>query len=148
MDAGVTWDPNVYNIKKELGDNAVSWSVVEGFYFVLLTKEDWIENNPEAAERFLKSLLEAEDYIKDNSEDAKEFVKGRFDYDSDYIDYSWPNQEFAVRLEQAMLILFEDQVRWAIENNLTDATEVPNYLDYIYLDALHEIRPEAVTIIH
>ncbi len=147
VDAGVTWDPNVYDIKEELGDNAVSRSVVESFYFVLITKEDWIKNNPAAAERFIKSVLEAEDYIKDNSEDAKEFVKDRFDYDSAYIDYSWPNQEFAVYLEQAMLILFEDQARWKIKQGLTDATEVPDYLYYIYMDALEKVKPEAIRII-
>ncbi len=147
VDAGVTWDPNVYNMKEELGDNAVSWSVVESFYFVLLTKEDWIENNPAAAKRFMKSVLEAEDYIKDNSEESKEFIKNRFDYESSYIDYSWPNQEFAVMLEQAMLITFEDQTRWRINQGLTDATEVPNYLDYIYIDALEEVKPEAIGII-
>ena len=61
-----------------------------------------------AEEEGLKSMLEAEDYIKDNSEEAKEFAKDRFDYESDYMDYSWPNQEFVVTLEQAMLITFED----------------------------------------
>ena len=147
IDAGFTWDPNVYYIKKGLGDNAISWPGEQDFYFVLLTKEDWIENNPAAAERFIKSVLEAEDYIKDNSEEAKEFVKNRFDYESDYIDYSWPKQEFAVILEQAMLITFEDQARWRIKQGLTDATEVPNYLYYIYMDALEKVKPEAVKII-
>ncbi len=148
IDAAFTWDPNVYNIKEELGDdNVVSWSAGQDFYFVLITKEDWIENNPAAAERFMKSVLEAEDYIKDNSEEAKEFVKNRFDYESDYIDYSWPKQEFVVALGQAMLITFEDQARWAINENLTDAIEVPNYLGYIYIDALEEVKPEVVTII-
>jgi len=147
VDAGVTWDPNVYSIKEELGDNAVSWSVVESFYFVLLTKEDWIRNNPAAAKRFIKAILEAEDYVRNNPEDAKEFVKNRFDYDSAYIDYSWPNQKFVVTLEQAMLILFEDQARWSIENNLTSASKVPNYLNFIYLDALEAVEPEAMTII-
>ncbi|MEE9594876.1 MAG: hypothetical protein V3V92_05695, partial [Candidatus Hydrothermarchaeales archaeon] len=61
---------------------------------------------------------------------------------------SWPKQEYAVKLPQAMLILFEDQARWRIKNNLTDKTRVPNYLDYIYLDALEEVKPGAVTIIH
>jgi len=148
IDAAFTWDPNVYNIKEELGDNAISWPGGKSFYFVLISKEDWIEDNPAAAERFMKSLLEAEDYIKDNSEESKEFVKYRFDYESDYIDYSWPKQEYAVTLPQAMLILFEDQARWRIEHGLTDATEVPNYLDYIYFDALEEVKPEVVTIIH
>jgi len=147
IDAGFTWDPNVYDIKQELGDNAISWPGGQDFYFVLITKEDWIENNPAAAERFMKSLLEAEDYVKDNSEESKEFIKNRFDYESDYIDYSWPKQEFAVILEQAMLIAFEDQARWRIKNNLTAKTEVPNYLDYIYMDALEKVKPEAIGII-
>jgi len=147
IDAGFTWDPYTYNIKEELGENVISWPGGEDFYFVLLTKEDWIENNPAAAERFIKSVLEAEDYIKDNSEEAKEFVKNRFDYESDYIDYSWPKQEFVVTLEQAMLITFEDQTRWRIKQGLTDATEVPNYLDYIYMDALEKVKPEAIGII-
>ncbi len=147
VDAVFTWDPNVYNIKKELGENAISWHGGEDFYFVLLTKENWIINNPAAAERFIKSLLEAKEFITDYPEESKEFVKDRFDYDLDYIDYSWPEQEFAVILSQAMLITFEDQARWRIENGLTDATEVPNYLDYIYIDALEEVKPEAVSII-
>ncbi len=148
VDAVFVWDPYLYNIKRELGEDVVSWFGAEDFYFVLLTKEDWIENNPAADERFMKSVLEAEDYIKDNSEEAKEFVKNRFDYESDYIDYSWPKQEFAVILEQAMLITFEDQARWSIKQGLTEATEVPNYLDYIYMDALEEVKPEAISIIH
>ncbi len=147
IDAGFTWDPNVYDIKEELGDNAISWPGGQDFYFVLLTKEDWIKNNPAAAERFIKSVLGAEDYIKDNSEEAKEFVKNRFDYESDYIDYSWPKQEFTVSLEQAMLITFEDQARWRIENGLTDETDVPNFLEFLYFDALEVTAPEAVTVI-
>ncbi len=132
VDAVFVWDPYLYEIKKELGENVVSWHGGEDFYFLLITKENWIKNNPAAAERFMKSLLEAEDYIKDNPEESKEFAKDRFDYDSDYIDYSWPKQEFAVILTQAMLITFEEQTRWRIEHGLTDATKVPNYLDYTH----------------
>ncbi len=147
IDAGFSWDPNAYNIKEELGDNAISWFGGQDFYFVLITKEDWIKNNPAAAERFIISLLEAEDYIKDNSEEAKEFVKNRFNYESDYMDYSWPKQKFTVVIEQAMLISFEDQARWRIDNMLTESTRVPNYLNYIYMDALEKVKPEAVGII-
>ncbi len=148
IDAAFTWDPYLHNIKEGLGDNAISWPGGEDFYFLLITKEAWIENNPAAAERFMKSVLEAEDYMKDNSKESKEFVKNRFDYESDYMDYSWPKQEFTVVLPQGMLIMFDDQARWAINNKLTDETEVPNYLDYIYPDALHEVKPEAVKITH
>ncbi len=148
IDVAFTWDPYAYDIKKELGENVISWFGGEDFYFVLLTKEDWIKSNPAAAERFIKSVLAAEDYIKDNPEEAKEFIKDRFDYESDYMDYSWPKQEFAVVLQQAMLVTFEDQARWRIKQGLTDATEVPNYLNFIYLDALEEVKPDSVNIIH
>ncbi len=148
IDAAFTWNPYAYNIKKELGDNAISWPGGEDFYFVLIAKDDWIKTNPATVERFIRSMLEAEDYIKENSERAKEFTMKIFDYESDYIDYSWPKQKFVVVLEQAMLILFEDQARWAIENKLTDKTKTPNYLDYIYYDALKEAKPGSVTIIY
>ncbi len=147
IDAAFVWDPYIYEIKEELGENAISWPGGEDFYFVLLTKQDWITNNSAAGERFMKSLVEAEDYVKDNSEETKEFAMDKFGDDSAYLEYSWPKQTFVVTLQQAMLITFEAQARWRIKNNLTDATEIPNYLDYIYIDALEEVKPEAVTII-
>ncbi|MFC1756759.1 ABC transporter substrate-binding protein [Patescibacteria group bacterium] len=147
VDAVFTWDPNVYNIKKSLEENVISWPSSGDFYFVLLTKEDWLENNPKTAERFIKAMVETEDYIKDNSEKTKEFAKERFGYESDYIDYSWPKQEFSVVLPQSIILVFEDIARWRIKNGLTDAIKVPNYLNYIYLDALGAVKPDAVTII-
>ncbi len=147
VDAVFTWDPNAYSIKKELGGGAIGWRGQVDFHFVLLTKKDWVENNPAVARRFMKSVLEAEDYVKDNPEESKAFIKKRFDYETEYMDYSWPNQEYAVILPQDMLILFEDQARCRIEHGLANSTEVPNYLDYIYLDALDSVKPEAVGII-
>ncbi|HEB13533.1 MAG TPA: hypothetical protein ENI13_00980 [candidate division CPR3 bacterium] len=147
IDAAFTWDPNVYNIKEQLGDNAISWPGGQDFYFLLITKEGWIKKNPEAAERLMTSLLEAEDHIKNNPEESREFVEDRFNCESDYMDYSWPKQEFVVILEQGMFITFEHQAQWSIENNLTDATEIPNYLDFIYTDALEAVKPSRMTII-
>jgi len=147
IDAAFIWDPYLYEIKEILGENAISWPGGEDFYFVLLTKEDWLTNNSAATKRFMKSLIEAEDYVKDNSEEIKEFAEDKFGDESAYLEYSWPKQKFVVTLQQAMLVTFEDQARWRIENNLTDETVIPNYLNYIYIDALEEVKPEAVTII-
>ena len=54
---------------------------------------------------------------------------------------------FVVSLPQALIIAMEDEARWRIENKLTDKTTVPNYLDFIYTDALEAVNPEAVTVI-
>lgn len=59
----------------------------------------------------------------------------------------WGDCTFEIFLDQSWVVSIEAEARWAIENNLTDGTEVPNYLDYIYMDALEEVKPEAIGII-
>lgn len=149
IDAGLTWNLYTYDMKSRIGASAISWPAQSGqeFYFLLIAKERWIEDNPGVAERFLDALLKAEQYMKVNNDEAKKFVVRIFNYESSYLDSVWPNYDFVVVLPQALLIVFEDQARWRISNKLTDKTEVPNYLDYIYSDALEALKPEAVTII-
>ena len=93
------------------------------------------------------ALLDAEVFMKENEEKAKRFVKERFDYEDDYLAMTWKCHDYVVTLPQAILLVFENQARWRINNNLTTATSIPNYLNHIYLDALKDVRPEAVTII-
>ena len=150
IDAGFTWEPYVYYIKEALGENAVSWPGQSGQagHFLLLTTQTWIDNNPEALERFLASLLEAEDFSDQNPKEFKDFTRKKFNYKKDYIDYVWPKTKFTVSLPQSLILSAEDQARWRIENKLTDKTEEPNYWDYIYLKGLKAVKSEAVTIIH
>jgi NitT/TauT family transport system substrate-binding protein len=41
----------------------------------------------------------------------------------------------------------EDGARWRIKQGIAEAANVPNYLDYIYFDALEEVKPKAIGII-
>lgn len=59
----------------------------------------------------------------------------------------WDDFTFELSLNQSFLVNIEDEARWAIRNKLTDKTGVPNYLDYIYIDALESVKPDAVTVI-
>ena len=60
----------------------------------------------------------------------------------------WDDFIFEISLDQSLIVTIEAEARWAIKNNLTDAREVPNYLDYIHMDALEKVKPEAIGIIH
>ena len=114
---------------------------------ILLSKEEFIEDNKDAITRFLRAIIEAEEYVNNNNAAAKDFIAKKYTYDSSYINDAWPKHNFEVELSQKLIVLMEDQARWRIENGLSDAAEVPNYLDYIYLDALDEVKPEAVGVI-
>ncbi|NIT52457.1 MAG: hypothetical protein GWO41_06890 [candidate division Zixibacteria bacterium] len=59
----------------------------------------------------------------------------------------WDDYVFEIFLDQSLLLSWEDIARWAIKNKFTDKTTVPNYLNFIYLDGLEAVKPEAITII-
>jgi len=152
VDAISTWEPHIWNAKKLLGENAVRLQprggakiFREDFYFV--PNRNFMENNPETLKRFLKAIEKGEEFIQKNKEEAINIVSQRLKLDKELVVSIWDDFEFQLILDQAIIITLEDEARWAIDNNLTDATEVPNYLDYIYFDALKEIKPEAITII-
>jgi NitT/TauT family transport system substrate-binding protein len=152
VDAISTWEPHIWNAKKLLGENAVRLQprggakiFREDFYFV--PNRNFMENNPETLKRFLKAIEKGEEFIQKNKEEAINIVSQRLKLDKELVVSIWDDFEFQLILDQAIIITLEDEARWAIDNNLTDATEVPNYLDYIYFDALEEIKPEAITII-
>ncbi len=148
IDAMVVFEPHVYNLKKKLGENFVSWDVQEdqNISAIVYTTQGYIDQNPEIVKKYLKSLIDAENYYKEHLNETKEMVTRTFQYEKEYVDYSWPKLTHHVTLNQELLLGMEDQARWIIENNLTDKTTVPNYLDYIYFEGLKSVKPEAVTI--
>ena len=149
IDAALTWEPNIYKMKKNLGEKVNIWpgQSQQDFYFLLLTKEAWLKQHPASIKALLKSFLQAEQFVKKNEREAKRLLKVRDKYDIDYLDYVWPGLNFTVKLPQPLLLAMEDQAEWRIENKLTNKSQVPNYLNYIYFDGLVNLKPEAVTII-
>ncbi len=149
VDATITWHPHNYHIKNSLGDNAIVWSAQGGqdVYWVIFSKDEFVQKYPEKIKRLLNALIQAEEFVKHNNLEAKEIIARRVNLDLPYIESVWSDFHFVVDLPQTMIILMEDKTRWIFENNLTDNPVVPNYLDYIYLDALEEVKPEAVGII-
>jgi NitT/TauT family transport system substrate-binding protein len=50
-------------------------------------------------------------------------------------------------LKEGGSVATEDEARWMITNNLTRDKQVPDFLNYIYVDGLNAVKPEAVNII-
>jgi NitT/TauT family transport system substrate-binding protein len=149
IDAALTWEPNIYEIRHLLGEDSVSWpgQSDQHLYFVLIARDAWLSGHPEAAERFLRAIAQAEEYLERHVPVVQQAIAERFDYSQEYMAYIWPRHLFALTLPQALLLAMEDEARWRIENRLTDKTVVPNYLEHVHRDTLRAVRPESVTII-
>ena len=150
IDAAIVWQPYVQKLKDALGRNAVSLPGQSGqdLYWLLVSKDEIINKQPFLIHRFLSALLTAERFINSNEAEAKAIVARRLGFDMPYLESIWKNNKFKVSLPQALLLTMEDQARWLISSGLTNKTEIPDFLDFVYMQGLETLKPEAVTIIH
>ncbi len=150
IDAVVIWQPYAYAIEEQLGNNAVVWSPQssQALYIVEVANNNWVNQNPDVVKRFVESLAEAESYYVNNPSKTETMIKTGLNYSEGYMAAVWHNQQISLSLDQSLIVALEDESRWLISNNLTNATAPPNFLNNVYLDGLLSVKPEAVTIIH
>jgi len=149
VDAIFCWQPHIRNAQNKLGDNAIILPS-EGIYtasWLIIVMKDYAEKNPEMLEKFLRAIVKAENFIRENREESISIHSEESGVDREVIAALWDDVIYDLSLDEALLTNLGDEARWAIRYNLTDKTEVPNYLDYIYIDALEKVKPEAVTVI-
>jgi len=149
VDAVISFAPYANAAQNKLGDNVVLWPAQSSqiFYSLVICREDWITDHPQLVNRFLKSLAQAEEYIVQNPMKARVMVQKRLDLDDVYMNTFWPEHQFSLCLDQSLIAAMEDEARWMIANDLTTEKQVPDFMDYISMDCLKAIVPEAVNII-
>ena len=95
----------------------------------------------------MKSLTEAEDYLTRHDAEAKAIVGKRMKFDEALMETVWQRYRFSLSLDQSLIAAMEDEARWMMKNGLTTEKQVPDFLNYVYVDALKALKPEAVNIV-
>jgi len=155
VDAISVWQPHIYNAQKALGDKSIIFPsgkiFREDFYFV--PNKNFLQNHSEAITRFLQALTQAEEFIQKDTKDKDkspdevvDIVAKRLNLDKAFVVSVWDDYQFGLFLDQTIIQTLEQEAEWAIQNKLTDKTEVPKYRDFISVDALTKAAPEKVLI--
>jgi len=149
LDAAVLAQPYADQARDRLGENAISWPAQsdQPLYALVVSTDGWIAGHPEQITRFLRALAEAEAYTSAHPAEAKAIVRQRLGLDPGYMDTVWQQNQFSLSLDQSLVLAMEDEARWMIANNLTNATSVPDFRDYLYPDDLEAVKPGSVNII-
>jgi NitT/TauT family transport system substrate-binding protein len=149
VDAILTWYPYVRDAEVELKDRTyrVAAQLGEDMYWVIAGMSDWLNKNHALMVRLLQAIQEANDFINAHPSGAKHIVAKYLGIQTPYIDSEWPLHRFDLELPQHLIIAMEQVARWKL-SQMSDEHSLPNYLNYIYFDALEEARPNAVSIIH
>jgi ABC-type nitrate/sulfonate/bicarbonate transport system substrate-binding protein len=149
VDAAAIWNPTLIQLQKQLGSNGIMF-FSESLYtetFCVVAAQEYAKNNPVAMEKVLRAILQAETFVREHPEESRRLVAEFSKTDKTILNEIWDIFTFRVALDQALLIDLEEQTRWAIKSRLTERRDIPNYLDFIYVDGLAAIKPEAVRII-
>jgi ABC-type nitrate/sulfonate/bicarbonate transport system substrate-binding protein len=149
-DAAVCWPPYTTEMGKQLGAKVARWPAQSGqdYYFALFAKEKFLKNQPNMMERFLAALSDAEGFITEYPDQAQAILRNRLKFDSESFPATWSRARFRIQLTRDLIVLMEREAKWAIRNKLVDAKETPNYLDFLYFQALEKVKAEAVNIVH
>ncbi|MBI5583363.1 MAG: NrtA/SsuA/CpmA family ABC transporter substrate-binding protein [Deltaproteobacteria bacterium] len=149
VDAVIAWQPWAKQIENRLAQNKVVWPAQSSqlLYWNMVVKDVRSAKQDRLIKKVLRSLLQAEKYLVGHPEEAKDIVRTRLRYDNAYLEEVWPKQQFFLSLDQSLIAALEDEARWMIQNKLTTEKKVPDFLEYIYLEGLKAVKPEAVSII-
>ncbi len=151
VDAFAIWQPHPYFAQKEMGDDVVVLSPPEGTYearYMVATMQDFLDENPEAVERFLEAFLMADEFIQSNPDEALALVAGDVGAEtSDLEDYYLDNYRIGLRLEPTLLDEAVAQAQWAIDTEAApEGADIPDFRALIFPDPLKNVRPDSVTL--
>lgn len=150
VDAVATWEPYLGALRTQLGVNGMIF-YSQGIYELpwnLAGTRHYVVNHPETLKKLLRALVRAEQFYKEDPNAARQIIANAINEKLENLLEVWPTYRFNVTLNQSLLLVLEDETRWAIKNSLIARSDMPNYLDHLYLDALKAVKPRSVTVIH
>ena len=115
--------------------------------FCIAAMQEYVNRNPEVVKKVLRALIKAESFANRYPEESQRLVVDFTKADKAILKDAWDVFTFGVALDQSLLVDFEDQTRWVLRNRLTTIRDMPNYLDFIYDNALRSVKPAAVSIV-
>ncbi|EJL91288.1 ABC-type nitrate/sulfonate/bicarbonate transport system, periplasmic component [Herbaspirillum sp. CF444] len=150
VDAVSGWDPFLGLIQERLGAVALRLSgqdIYESIYN-MVAPTLYLRQHPQTVIRLLQALEQGERFCRDQPAAASAFLSRLTPEGKAALLAGWSSHHFGLELDQSLLLVLEDQSRWAIKGGLSNARAVPNFLDYVYLDGMKAVSPSEVTIIY
>jgi NitT/TauT family transport system substrate-binding protein len=151
IDAVAVWEVPALDILHKLNGRVIVIPNPPGIYkqtFNAISEKNYIEKNKEVIRRVIKSVVRSIDFMRENEKEAQSILTSLFPEKEEIIPDVWDNFVFEVSLDQSFISTLEDAAQWAMKNRLVGEATVPNFLDYIYFDALRAVKPEAISILH
>ncbi len=149
VDAISAWSYVVIEAQHRLGDRGITFLDEEIYTqtFNVIATEEFIRKNPARVDKLLRALVKAEGFVRKNPAEAQAIVSDFCGIETAVIKEMWAIEDFSVTLDQSLVLALEDEAAWAIKNGFIENVKIPNFLNYIYVDGLKSVNPNAVRIL-
>ena len=149
-DAAAIWEPRIGDLRKQLGANA---SVLpgKGVYdgtFNLVANIAFTNRRPEAVRKLLRGLVRAERFYSADRAAAEKIIGEALQFNASETRLLMTQYDISLSLKQSLIVLLEEESRWAMRSKSVDAGRAPNFLKHIDMRGLLDVKPDAVTVIH
>ncbi|NDP37867.1 MAG: ABC transporter substrate-binding protein [Rhodoferax sp.] len=150
LDAAVVYQPFLGELQSEMGNRIKVFygEDVYAFRFILVGKPSYIDSHPQEVRAVLRALIAANQAIRTNPVEARRLVGDVLNIDDATMAKIFEPEDYAISLDQAMLLALDDQTRWAMKKGLAETRPMPNYMNYMKYQDLEAVLPTAVTIVH
>jgi ABC-type nitrate/sulfonate/bicarbonate transport system substrate-binding protein len=149
VDAVATWNPTAARLLRLMGGRAAAF-YAEDIYTetaVLVSRREFARQRPEPARRVLRALIRAEAFFRDRPDEARKAMATALGDDDGTLDASLRQFDFRVRLDQGLLVLLEEEARWAKRIGRGSNRDSPNFLETLDPVPLQAVKPDAVGLI-
>lgn len=151
VDAISIWQPYIYNVQKELGnDNQVTFNDTKIFtgYMTLAGNKSFADENPGTVKKLLKAYVEAENFVRENQAESKELLATFLNIPIETMEGIWSQYEIAVSFDQGLIDDTIEEGEWIIKTQESHQNkEMPNYNKYFNSTFLEEVSPEKVQLL-
>ncbi len=149
VDAISAWSYVVIEAQHRLGERGITFLDEEIYTqtFNVIATEEFIRKNPAKVDKVLRAFVKAEGFVKKNPAESQAIVAEFCGIEKAVIKEMWDLEDFSVTLDQSLVLALEDEAAWAIKNGFIEKMNIPNFLNYIYIDGLKLVNPNAVRIL-
>ncbi|MBN1849699.1 MAG: ABC transporter substrate-binding protein [Deltaproteobacteria bacterium] len=148
VDAVCTWSPYTTIARERLGRNAVIFDdpTIYKMTWNLATTKGFAERNPESIRRLLRVMLKAKKFILAHPDETRAIIAKTMGTQKFFLEQEWDDYTFTVSLDHSLIVNLEDQARWMLRQGRGEIREPFNGMDFIYIDGLQAVQPEALGI--
>lgn len=141
--AAVLWNPLLLEVDAALEGKGTVFSG-EGIYTasdLVVGGRSFVEGNPAAMKGLVRALMRGEEFMTRSPEKALKIISSYTGIDEGGLKAMLELFRFRVGIEQSLLLVLEDESRWAMDLRPASYAGMPNYLDILRGDAILSVAP-------